>query len=324
MYRHLADATLKTGETMQMGVIQGPEERFQGQIEPFLGHKGGLYHRHIELSMRQPLDRLETRFYIGAVGGNIITNIMTVESEGVGILGHVYTLPDQRRKGACQAVMAQQMEDFRRRGGGMLALGTGFDSPPYWIYHSFGFRGIEEGSGTMRYVSSENFLGGFFARSPVTIAQVSWHHWATMTALSMLEGGDYVRSVAYNIHGMTNFEGGFLYFKEAVEGQNSHQALLLENARGAVVGWGMFTPDSRWRSQVYLFDLFLHFDFIEGGKMLWEQLDTPEAKIQCYVDRKSEARIALLESIGFHHEATFQRQLSRQGKLYDVLVYTLR
>jgi len=144
-----------------------------------------------------------------------------------------------------------------------------------------------------------------------------------MTALAMLEGGDYVRSVACNIFGMTNFEGGFLDLKEEIEEHSNCQVRLLETGQGAVVGWGILTPDRRWRGNVYLLDLFLHPDHMEHGETLFKALSLPDAKIQCHADNTSDARIALLETLGFRHEATLKRQLVRQGKTYDVLVYAL-
>ena len=89
----------------------------------------------------------KTRFYLGVIEGEAVGNIMTVEHGGIGILGHVYTLPEQRRKGIASRIMAAQMKDFQERGGRTLTLGTGFDSPAYWIYQGYGFRSIVEGSG---------------------------------------------------------------------------------------------------------------------------------------------------------------------------------
>ncbi|HAA73566.1 TPA: hypothetical protein DCE37_00380 [Candidatus Latescibacteria bacterium] len=40
----------------------------------------------------------------------------------VGLFGHVFTKPEERRKGAANALM----EDFRQRGGKALYLGTGY------------------------------------------------------------------------------------------------------------------------------------------------------------------------------------------------------
>ena len=158
----------------------------------------------------EQLDDLETRFYVGKVDGEIIANIMIVEHGHIGILGHVFTTPTQRRKGACKAVMGFQMEDFRQRDGEALYLGTGYNSHPYYIYNSFGFESVFPGSGFMKYRTVEDFDDRYFAGSPVHAKDVVWNDWAKMTALTGIVEGDYLRSIAFGIYGPANFEGGFL------------------------------------------------------------------------------------------------------------------
>jgi len=74
------------------------------------------------------------------VDGIAVSNVMTVECAGAGILGHVFTREEHRRQGLCQAIFGVLQPHFRQRGGLRLTLDTGFDSPPYWIYHRHGFR----------------------------------------------------------------------------------------------------------------------------------------------------------------------------------------
>jgi hypothetical protein len=110
-----------------------------------------VWNWHIAKALREPLEDLETRFYLGEIGGRIVGNICTFESGGIGILGHVYTDPAHRHKGVAGGIMGLQMEDFRRRSGKALTLGTGYGSNAYRIYESYGFRSILPESGIMRY-----------------------------------------------------------------------------------------------------------------------------------------------------------------------------
>src|SRR5947209_8971345 len=154
MYERLGEATLKSGERMEIGVITAPDAEWTERIVPFLGHKGEPYASHIRRSNEGPMDELDTRYYVGHREGRVITEVMIVGARGAGILGHVYTLPEERRKGAYQAVMAAQMADMPGRGYRVLSLGTGFDSAPYRIYQSFSFEGIGPGRGEMLWRSS--------------------------------------------------------------------------------------------------------------------------------------------------------------------------
>src|ERR1051325_11454983 len=131
MYEKLDNAQIKTGESIEIGVVTTPEDRLLTGVEDLLAHKGDEWKTHIHAALSGETDALETRFYIGLLDGYPVANVMTVERNGIGILGHVFTRPEHRRKGICQAVMARQMDHFRQRGGHVLTLGTGFERPPY-------------------------------------------------------------------------------------------------------------------------------------------------------------------------------------------------
>ncbi len=150
MYTKLGEGRLKTSEPIEVGVVESPDEEWLPRVVPFLAHKSGDYQAHTRRALEGPLDGLETRFYVGHVSGRILSQIQVVGARGAGIVGHVYTLPEERRKGACHAVMEHQMEDCRRARFRVLCLGTAFESPPYWIYHSFGFRSVGPGNGCMK------------------------------------------------------------------------------------------------------------------------------------------------------------------------------
>ncbi|MGH2367633.1 MAG: hypothetical protein ACRDI2_05490, partial [Chloroflexota bacterium] len=106
MYTHLGSVTLKTGEQMDLGVVQCPDPSWSPQVKRLLGHKGRDSLEHIEGALAGPLDALETRFYVGTIGGVAVTNVMIVGARGAGILGHVYTVPEHRQKGAYSHLMA--------------------------------------------------------------------------------------------------------------------------------------------------------------------------------------------------------------------------
>ena len=67
---------LKTGERMEIGVVECPDPAWAGQVAPLLGHKGPEWRHHIEAALREPLDELQTLFYLGLVEGTAITTVM--------------------------------------------------------------------------------------------------------------------------------------------------------------------------------------------------------------------------------------------------------
>lgn len=322
MYNKLGETLLKTNERMEVGVITAPDEPHAEEVKQFLGHKGGNWEWHIERCVIESLDALETRFYVGKVDGSIITNIMTVEYQGIGILGHVFTMPDQRRKGACKGVMAYQMEDFRQRKGYALYLGTGYNSHPYYIYHSFGFESVFPESGFMKYYVDTDFEERYFAPAPTQTKPVEWHDWPKVTALSGIVGGEPLRSLIWNVYGPTNMEGGFLNFKHDLETENLYEdAKLLITSDGAIVSWATVSRDTRWRPATAVLDLFFHPNFADEVPTLLTSVASPDTKVQCYVDSSAEQKAAILETAGFTCEGQLKNQFTYGGQAYDVLVF---
>ncbi len=322
MYNKLGETVLKTNERMEVGVVTAPDEPHAEEVKQFLGHKGGNWEWHIERCVIESLDALETRFYVGKVDGSIITNIMTVEHQGIGILGHVFTMPDQRRKGACKGVMAYQMEDFRQRKGYALYLGTGYNSHPYYIYHSFGFESVFPESGFMKYYVDTDFEERYFAPAPTQTKPVEWHDWPKVTALSGIVGGEPLRSLIWNVYGPTNMEGGFLNFKHDLETENLYEdAKLLITSDGAIVGWATVSRDTRWRPATAVLDLFFHPNFADEVTTLLTSVASPDTKVQCYVDSSAEQKAAILETAGFTCEGQLKNQFTYSGQAYDVLVF---
>ncbi len=322
MYNKLGEAVLKTNERMEVGVITAPDERHAEEVKQFLGHKGGNWEWHIERCVIESLDALETRFYVGKVDGSIITNIMTVEHQGIGILGHVFTMLDQRRNGACKGVMAYQMEDFRQRKGRALYLGTGYDSHPYYIYHGFGFESVFPKSGFMNYYVDADFEERYFAPAPTQPKPVEWHDWPKVTALSGIVNGEALRSLIWNVYGPTNMEGGFLSFKHDLETENVYEdAKLLITSDGAIVGWATVSRDTRWRPATAVLDLFFHPNFVDEVPALLSSVAFPEVKVQCYVDSGAEKKAKVLETAGFTCEGQLKNQFAYSGQDYDVLLF---
>jgi hypothetical protein len=312
MYRVLGEKRLNTGETLEIGVVVAPDAEHADQIAPFLSHKPSPYDDHIRRSLRESLDALETCFYVGKLDGTIVTNIMTVEHVGVGILGHVFTTPHHRRKGACDAVMRQQMDDFRRRKGRVLHLGTGFGSPAYHIYRQNGFRSVFPRSGFMRYTADDDALASYFTGHDVSSREVRWSDWGPLTALTGALEGDWLRSSRFRLFGPTNFEGGFLGMRIGAE-SGHYQCRVLETEAQARVGFATLGTDPTWRD-AFQFDALCHSAYWERLDVLWQSFDVPKSKVIAYADERSESKIDALERIGFRQEARLRGFARRRLK----------
>jgi hypothetical protein len=205
MYQHLGKVTLKSGEVVDCAAVRGPDPEWLPRITHLLGHKPSPYDWQIKQMLAQDTG-LETTFYILHRGDSAFSNILTITHHGVGLLGHVYTTPDDRRKRATSLLMKHQMEHFRQGGGRVLYLGTGYDTPPYHIYIEHGFLGIEENSGVMAYhtTSEHEFQKSFFTRAKkidTVIEPVDWAHYALSNPLTTGDWPEVLRLCPHQIIG---------------------------------------------------------------------------------------------------------------------------
>ena len=317
--------TLRSGETLRIEVVVPPDEERSPQILPFLQHKPPHYRAHIELAAEGRCDALETRYYIGLLGDRMVGNIMTVETQGVGIFGHVNTHPDHRRKGICAAVMQHQMQDFRNRNGHILLLGTGYQSHAYWIYHRFGFRDWPGSpNGRMRYdnPASPDFESRFFAPSPCRPAPARWRHWPLVALLASIPSKVHLRSLTLPVWGVSLLEGPYVGYMANYADRPNASAAVLETETGAVTAFATLVPDARWNNEVRLLDLFAHPGLNDAElDPLLAVLPLGSERTQCYADPYDIAKIAVLERAGFRREAVLPNQFSVGAERRDAWLF---
>ena len=279
MYESLDQFILKTGEPVEMGVVKGPEPDWSDRLEALLVHKGSYWKWGNEQVLRHERG-IDAFYYILHRDGAPFANIMTIEYRGVGILGHVYTEPEDRRKGAASALLNRLMNHFRGRGGRALYLGTGYDSPAYHIYKTYGFESVEPGSGCMACFadSDEAFHKAYFAPGPVDLKPLQWTHWPTSSPLFVGDWPGSVRCVPFRIFGRQSTEGPALSrLKTESENRDAGKpavtsAVLEHRESSAVVGLSAWGPDPLW-PQTVLVDVYCHPTFWEKAPELLEALD---------------------------------------------------
>lgn len=315
----LETVTLKTGEEMLIEHVIAPDSVRKEQIRPFLQHKGSHWNGHIAAALEGECDELETHFYIGLIDDEMVGNIMTVESRGVGIFGHVNTLEAHRRKGICSHIMKHQMEDFRTRNGRVLLLGTGYQSAAYYIYASYEFKDWESDPGCMRYDNpvEPDFESRFFAHAPTKVAPAEWRQWALVALLAHIPFPDVrLRSVLMNVWGVALLEGQYCKFMAETIKDPGVSAYTLESETDAVVAFATCVPDSRWRREVNLLDIFYHPNYTRLDLLrLLEAIPFHDKPTHCYTDPRDREKIAALEQIGFRRAAVIPR-LFTQNSVY--------
>ncbi|CAA9290496.1 MAG: hypothetical protein AVDCRST_MAG77-4681 [uncultured Chloroflexi bacterium] len=353
MYTHLGSVTLRTGEQLDLGCVRCPDPSWGEQVMPLLGHKSLETRDHFQAAFAGPLDELDTRFYIGTIGGFAVTNVMIVgahragglpvNSSGgdlhehtsevpdaasvaaVGILGHVYTRPEHRQKGAYSALMPVAMDHLRRDGYRALTLGTGFETHPYWIYHGHGFRSIDAVSGKMKWLAEPDFEQHWFRPGATTVRELRWDDWAPLNLLACQPAAAdeaLPRSLLFNLKGQGNLEGPFQVVQRRRRRGESVTALVLESVTGATVGWAALQPDPLAFGDGRQLDLYVHPHFEEDAAKLLAALSWPgETRVAAYTTSASDYRAAALREAGFTDVAQLPAWLARAGERLPLRVF---
>ncbi len=321
MQTQLDHARLGSGEDLTIVRVDAPDEALGPEVRDLLGHKGDSWREHIRAALAGETDLLETRFYLGLIDGYPVANVMTVERHGFGLFGHVFTRPEHRLKGICRLVISAQMECFRSRGGRALLLGTGFESPPYRIYESFGFRSIKGGEMALCEGGIDAATQDWFAPGPAEVVEPRWEHWPLVSVLAAIDTGEPLRSVGWEIHDIQLLEAPYCSLMYQL-GRNAPgvSARILAAANGAVVGCATALPSRDW-PDVFQVDVFTHLNFTVYTKALLEALPLPSGKLIAATDRMDERKADIFRSCGFENEGTLQTQYRYRGEPRDILLF---
>lgn len=318
MHELLTQTELKNGEILKIFVVEAPDEEHAGTVLSLLSHKGELRQWQFQEDFAGRAPGLRSRYYLGFIQGRAVANISVWESGVTGNLGHVYTAEAHRRKGICRAVMAAQMDDFRRRGGRFMVLGTGYDSHPYRIYSSFGFASMLPKSGSMFYLREPTFFEDFYVSGEARCEAVQWRDLATVCALMALPQGDWLRSKGMQKFGPACYEAAFLQDMQGLL-QGRLQARVAKLESGAATAYAVLRPDAEWAGRSGLLDLFAHPDFAGCVGELLGGFAWPERTVRCYLDAESHAMEGL-RSAGFVEEGRLAGALHRGEEAVDVLI----
>lgn len=334
MYQKLDTVTLRSGETVEAGVVTGPDSAWAERLVKLLWHKGDPWNWQNAQVLERELG-LDVFFYVLHRAGKPLANLMTIENAGVGLFGHVWTEPADRQKGASSLLMALQMQHFVEHGGQALFLGTGYDSVAYHMYARFGFQSVEAESGYMAYyrTTQATFEERYFARpanpSDLVIQPLDWPHWPASVPLFLGDFPGVVRSIRARIFGRESSEGGLLPL--LLEGEEKKRAgeaattVVLQNqVNGAILGLATYQWDPLWE-ETYLFDLYCHPAYWTEAPALVAALQLPATpRTITYVDSEHQAKQGVLAALGFQRVATLPQWVATtptRKRQVDVSLY---
>lgn len=329
----LEAARLHNGETVEVAAIRGPDLEWADRIEALLGHKPPFWSWQNSAVVRRELG-LDAHFYVLHRGGVPFSHVLTTEVRGVGILGHVFTREEERRKGAARALMERQLEHFGARSGRALYLRTEHASVPYRLYEKLGFRAAEPGSRVMELYRGEAgaFHDAWFAPGPAEVVEPAWPHWPASAPLFLADSPEVVRCVGRGLLGREITEGPFLavlrdHEAAASRGDSSTARVLVQADTKAVVGFAQLARDPKWPA-AHLVDLHCHPTFAAQGETLLRSLPLPDGvRLVAHADVGQEWKEAALSALGFARTAVLPDWVAADAertRFADVGVWTRR
>ena len=319
----LSELTLRSGEVMKVIKTTAPEPAWTQRILTFLVHKGEHWLGPMRVAYNQGLDGLVGGDFLGVLDdGQVVSNLTTVEHNGVAMLGHVFTSPEHRRRGICAALMGHMCDDFVQRGGRFMSLGTGYGSVAYHIYHSFGFRGRGD-SGKMTWLPDQRFHDTHFAPADTTVRDTRWDDWPKLDALYATSGQWQLKGLHFGQFGHSGYESQYLSLrKEMCEGPVL-DVKVMAKPDGAIVGHALLAVQALWAGRALVLDFMVHENFYGQAAQLLSVVSLPEGrKVQAFCDEDAKDKMELLAELGFEQEGAFHKQIEDEDHTpLDVVVY---
>lgn len=281
---------------MALGVVVAPDPEWGPRLRVLLGHKPPAYFYHIDRSLREPLDGLETLYYVGLVAGVPITVAMVAGAHGAGVYGHVYTVPEWRQRGASGLLHQAVAADTRARGYRALSLGTNPDGHARRIYEGIGYRQLLPGRGDMAWHADD----GAPPRGELSCGPLRWEDWGWISdaCCARLEQGEELpRSVLFGVRDVGHVESAFI-----VAMRDGLDVTVLRSGPAAV-GWAALLPGAARALGATALELYVRPGFRHETRRLLAALRWPERTVVHAFAGEPGYRAAALAAHGFREVA---------------------
>ncbi len=331
MYESRGKITLRSGEQVDFGVVHAPDAAWRERVVGMFVRKGVLWQWQNDEALRSDIG-VNARYFLLHRDGQPFANVMLTQVDGIGMLGHVWTAPQDRGQGASSLLVSAALDAFRAAGGQAMFLETGYPSTAYRIYERIGFHSLEPMSRHMEYyaASKRDFDTTYFALSPSEIVPLAWRHWVTSQPLFAGDFPGLVRCAGLQLIGrQVNDEyiipliSEDLIAQTSSEADNPPRARVLVTQTGAVLGFALWSYHPLW-PDCCIIDLFCHPDFRDRADALLDALTLPSIdKLIAYADERDTFKLDLLRRHGFAQTAVLPQRIAvdaAKSASLDVLV----
>lgn len=256
---------MSTSSPFSVEHLRAPLSReMAGVVIEFLRHKGSPWIEDIQQRVRGELAGAEDHYFLALADGGLVGHAwytVAQRDRQLGLLGHVFTRPDARRRGIGRALMAAAMDHFHRHGGSVMQL---FTSTPHSLplYEQCGFECLcaesvyHERDWYMRHpVATANPVRTWFTTSPCELRALSTADLPQYCLLYNSAHDMLLKDRAQRIGSGLEAELAFIDIWAAIERQQGC-CWVLDSGHAIVAAASLVADSFPHQSHVGLFDLY--------------------------------------------------------------------
>lgn len=293
-----------------------------------LWHKGSPWVEDIRRRVEGEMGGADDHFFVALCEGQMVATSWYTVSESdpkLGLIGHIYTQPEYRRRGISLRLVQAAMADFLERGGQVMQL---FTSTPYTVplYERLDYENLHasrvyhETDWYMRYPAGcGDLVASWFGPSPCRIRPLAGGDLPQYSLLYNLEHVSVLKDWAQCI-GM-GLEAEFAMINSLQRmSKGESVCLALENDQTVVGIASLMRAPFPHHSHVAAVDFYVHPEFAsKTAKLLDACLAWREelgAEI-VYAMRVDESKRGVLERLGFRTKAVLPRHYKVRDRYFD-------
>lgn len=302
------------------------------ELLTLLWHKGSPWVDDIRRRIRGEYADSRDRFFVAYAAAEPIAHVwytVSATDGRLGLLGHVYTRPDYRRRGISSRLMEAAMADFLDRGGVVMQLYT---STPYTVpfYEKLGYenlysnQALHETDWYMRYpVGAQATLNDWFAPGRCHIRPIAPGDLPKYCLLYNLEYSTRLKDWAQEIG--LGLEAEFAFINSIDRQARGKGVCRVLEGGETIVGIASLTKSGfAHQSHVAAIDCYVHPEFQGKTKELIDAClshrDELEAEI-VYAMGVDEGKKRTLAGLGFPRKAVLRGHYRIKDQRFDCELY---
>lgn len=332
MKTSLAKVKLHTGEDLDISLLEFPYDEYKRRIKEFflLDHLPGLWLRNLDKWLEGVKDG-SLIWFIGEIGSKIISGVAVYCSAGNGIadLGHVYTMPEHRKKGIQNRIFAEIMKELPTRRVKVVYLETGYRIPAYFLYQKYGFQGHQkQGIMRKRLNTKEDVDVFYFKPRKVSYSDVKRSDFCPLLHLLSKPEGQICRSYAYGLYKNAPSDTRVLQIVDSVE-RKKCSATVLRDSENRLMGLCLVSRQTPKETlgHIGVLDLFIHPNYMQyANVMLRKTLSRARKELEIenvfmYVEEDNRCIMDMLTEEKFVKTAQLPEYFKNREAFIDVFVF---